>query len=118
VIVKMNAEQFKEFIKMMSEKSKVEVPISNNGVETLALYQEEGEFESEGSKTFDKFEYKEDNKAEEVEGYFIEWSVAKEENSALYLTNLKEVLVKDDDSEAEGTIKNKILGLIDKNNLP
>ncbi|CAG8839770.1 22801_t:CDS:2, partial [Gigaspora margarita] len=39
------------------------------------------------------------NEAEEVEGWFVEWSLMVEENSALYLTNFKEVPVSDDNSE-------------------
>ncbi|CAG8796848.1 29262_t:CDS:2, partial [Gigaspora margarita] len=66
--------------------------------------------------TFDEFEYEEDNETEEVEGYFVEWSLA-EENPALYLTNIKEIPIKDDDSEVIKTIEDQIVALVDNNKL-
>ncbi|CAG8783670.1 4957_t:CDS:1, partial [Gigaspora margarita] len=45
-----------------------EVPISNNGIKTLVLYQKDDKYKSEEGDTFGKFEYKESNEAEEIEG--------------------------------------------------
>ncbi|CAG8846045.1 28768_t:CDS:1, partial [Gigaspora margarita] len=95
----------------------VEVPISNNGVETLAPYQNDSEYESDGGDTFDEFEYEEDNETEEVEGQFVEWSLSVEENPALYLTSIEEVPVKDDDEREEKTVENKILELVNSKDL-
>ncbi|CAG8793876.1 24733_t:CDS:2 [Gigaspora margarita] len=74
---------------------------TNEQVETLTPYQEENGVESEGSDTFNEFKYKEDNEAEEVKGYFVEWSLAEKENPALYLTNIEEIPIRDKESKEE-----------------
>ncbi|CAG8700439.1 41869_t:CDS:2, partial [Gigaspora margarita] len=89
----MNAEQFKEFMEMMSGRS--------SSKETN-MY---------GLKAFL------DKKTEEVEGHFVKWFLIVEENPTLYLTNIEEVPIKDDDDKVEKTIKDQILELVNNNEL-
>ncbi|CAG8639145.1 7358_t:CDS:1, partial [Scutellospora calospora] len=59
------------------------------------------DYKSKEGDTFNKFNYKEDEGSNKVEGYYIEY----EKNSTLYLTNIEEISTKDEDNKEESIEK-------------
>ncbi|CAG8617788.1 5775_t:CDS:2, partial [Cetraspora pellucida] len=123
--LKINDEAVTIVVMAMGAKAKIlekvkgkvaEVLISNTGIKNLATLQEDG-CDSEGSDTFNEFDYEEEEEIWEVEGCFLEeWPASYEENSVLYLTNIEEMLVQDNSNELK-TLEEQILESINKHNL-
>ncbi|CAG8799163.1 28995_t:CDS:2, partial [Gigaspora margarita] len=75
--------------------------------------EEEEDFNSEGEDTFDEFDYEEEKELDEVEGCFIE--EYHEEYPALFLTNIEEVPMKE--QEKKNSVESKIKQVIKNDDL-